>query len=50
MNKLIYKGFTRYQLINMIYLETDTCFCCMEASDEELIEGFVEIFGVLEDN
>jgi hypothetical protein len=50
MNKLIYKGFTRYQLINMIYLETDTCFWCMEASDEELIEGFVEIFGVLEDN
>jgi hypothetical protein len=50
MTKVIYKGFTRYQMINMIYLETDTCSWCLEASDKELIEGFVEIFGVLQDN
>ena len=48
MNEAIYKGLTRNQMINMIHLETDTSFWCMQASDEELIEGFVEIFGVQE--
>jgi len=32
-------------MIDMIYLETDTCSWCLEASDKELIEGFVEIFA-----
>lgn len=45
MNTIIYKGLTRSTMVNMIHMETDTSSWCYKASDEELIEGFIEIFG-----
>jgi hypothetical protein len=45
MSKIIYNGMTRAEMVNMIHMETDTSSWCYKASDEELIEGFKEIFG-----
>jgi hypothetical protein len=45
MNKIIYNGLTRPQMVSMIHMETDTSFWCYKVSDEELIEGFKQIFG-----
>lgn len=44
-NKVIYKGLTRSQMVSMIHMETDTSFWCYNTTDEELIEGFREVFG-----
>jgi hypothetical protein len=44
--KIVYNGLTRPQMVSMIHMETDTSFWCYKASDEELIEGFKEIFGI----
>ncbi len=49
MRKEIYAGLTRSQMINQIHMETDTSSWCYGISDEELIEGYKEVFG-LEDN
>lgn len=44
--KVIYNGLTRVQMINLIHLETDTSSWCYKCSDEELIAGYKEVFGI----
>lgn len=46
MEKVIYDGMTRSQMVNMIHMETDTSSWCYKCNNEELIEGFKEVFGI----
>ncbi len=44
-NKVIYKGMSRATMVYRIHIETDTSSWCYRATDEELIAGYIEIFG-----
>ena len=45
MAKILHNGLTRSQMIYKIHMETDTSSWCYKASDEELIAGYIKIFG-----
>jgi hypothetical protein len=45
MTDKLYDGLTRWQMIRKIHLETDTSWWCYNASDDELIRGYIDIFG-----
>jgi len=42
--KVVYAGLTRSQMIYKIHMETDTSTWCYRATDDQLIEGYKEIF------
>lgn len=45
MSKIVYDGYTRNQMIYRILMETDYTGWCYKATEEELIAGYIEIFG-----
>ena len=45
MTKIVYDGLTRNQMISRIHMETDTSSWCYKADNDELIEGYIQIFG-----
>jgi len=45
MQKTVYDGLTRNQMISRIHMETDTSSWCYKADNDELIKGYIEIFG-----
>lgn len=44
MNEIVYAGLTRALMVYKIHMETDTSSWCYNATDEELIDGYKEIF------
>jgi hypothetical protein len=46
LNDVIFNGQTRHQMVCQIHLETDTSSWCYRATNEQLIKGYKEIFGL----
>lgn len=46
LNDVIFNGLTRGDMVYRIHMETDTSSWCYRATDDELIEGYKEIFGL----